>query len=92
MRSSLTPRGGPLPTLVAMDGPPIAVVGGGVAGMAAAARLAKVGHAVDLYEQAGVLGGSWAPYRLADGVWWTMPRRSRLPSAVAGSVSQERAP
>jgi phytoene dehydrogenase-like protein len=51
-----------------MDGPPIAVVGGGIAGMAAAARLAKIGHTVDLYERAGVLGGSWAPYELADGV------------------------
>src|SRR5215218_9137575 len=56
------------PTLMAMDGPPIAVVGGGLAGMAAAARLAKVGHTVDLYERAGVLGGSWAPYELTDGV------------------------
>jgi UDP-galactopyranose mutase len=53
---------------MAMDGPPIAVVGGGLAGMAAAARLAKVGHTVDLYERAGVLGGSWAPYELTDGV------------------------
>jgi phytoene dehydrogenase-like protein len=51
-----------------MERPPIAVVGGGLAGMAAAARLAKRGHAVDLYERAGVLGGSWAPYELADGV------------------------
>ena len=53
---------------MAMDEPPIAVVGGGLAGMAAAARLAKVGHTVDLYERAGVLGGSWAPYELTDGV------------------------
>ena len=51
-----------------MERPPIAVVGGGLAGMAAAARLAKLGHAVDLYERAGVLGGSWAPYELAAGV------------------------
>src|SRR5215217_7911906 len=68
MPSSLTPGLDRSPTLMAMDGPPIAVVGGGVAGMAAAARLARLGHAVDLYEQAGVLGGSWAPYELADGV------------------------
>jgi phytoene dehydrogenase-like protein len=53
---------------MAMDGPPIAVVGGGLAGMAAAARLAKLGHAVDLYERTGVLGGSWAPYELVAGV------------------------
>jgi UDP-galactopyranose mutase len=51
-----------------MERPPIAVVGGGFAGMAAAARLAKLGHAVDLYERAGVLGGSWAPYELTEAV------------------------
>ena len=38
---------------------PVAVVGGGLAGMAAAARLAKLGHPVDLFERAGALGGSW---------------------------------
>src|SRR5215218_6731855 len=68
MASSLTPGLDRSPTLMAMDGPPIAVVGGGLAGMAAAARLAKLGHTVDLYERAGVLGGSWAPYELTDGV------------------------
>jgi phytoene dehydrogenase-like protein len=41
---------------------PVVVIGGGLAGMAAAARLAKVGHAVELYERSGTLGGSWAPY------------------------------
>ncbi len=40
------------------------VVGGGIAGMAAAARLAKAGHAVDLYERKGVLGGRWAATEL----------------------------
>lgn len=39
---------------------PVVVVGGGVAGMAAAARLAKAGHAVELHERADVLGGRWA--------------------------------
>lgn len=46
---------------------PVVVVGGGLAGMAAAARLAKAGHAVQLFEAADRLGGSWAPYEL-DGV------------------------
>lgn len=55
-------------TLLGMERPPIAVVGGGLAGMAAAVRLAKLGHAVDLYERAGVLGGSWAPYELTETV------------------------
>lgn len=40
---------------------PVVVVGGGLAGMAAAARLAKAGHPVELYEAAASLGGSWAP-------------------------------
>ena len=42
----------------------VVVVGGGLAGMAAAARLAKAGHSVELYESGDRLGGSWAPYEL----------------------------
>jgi phytoene dehydrogenase-like protein len=51
-----------------MERPPVAVIGGGLAGMAAAARLAKLGHRVELYEKEGTLGGGWAPYQLQDGV------------------------
>jgi phytoene dehydrogenase-like protein len=47
---------------------PVIVIGGGLAGLAAAARLAKIGHAVELYEQSDKLGGSWAPYQLDDGI------------------------
>jgi UDP-galactopyranose mutase len=47
---------------------PVVVVGGGLAGLAAAARLAKVGHQVELYERSEVLGGTWAPYQLPSGV------------------------
>ena len=47
---------------------PVIVIGGGVAGLAAAARLAKSGHAVELYESSDRLGGTWAPYRLESGV------------------------
>lgn len=47
--------------------PPVVVVGGSVAGMAAAARLAKAGHPVELLEATERLGGRWAPYEL-DGV------------------------
>jgi phytoene dehydrogenase-like protein len=43
---------------------PVVVVGGGVAGMAAAARLAKAGHPVELYERAPALGGRWAATEL----------------------------
>jgi phytoene dehydrogenase-like protein len=45
----------------------VAVIGGGLAGMAAAARLAKAGHAVELYERSNTLGGSWAPYPMPTG-------------------------
>ena len=47
---------------------PVVVIGGGLAGLAAAARLAKAGHQVELYERSATLGGTWAPYRLASGV------------------------
>jgi phytoene dehydrogenase-like protein len=47
---------------------PVVVVGGGIAGLAVAARLAKVGHAVELYERSDRLGGTWAPYQLSIGV------------------------
>jgi phytoene dehydrogenase-like protein len=44
---------------------PVVVIGGGLAGMAVAARLAKAGHAVELYERSATLGGTWAPYPLS---------------------------
>ncbi len=44
---------------------PVVVIGGGLAGLAAAARLAKLGHRVELYEQSDALGGTWAPRPLA---------------------------
>jgi phytoene dehydrogenase-like protein len=47
---------------------PVIVIGGGLAGLAAAARLAKAGHAVELYERSDRLGGTWAPYQLDSGV------------------------
>ena len=43
---------------------PYVVVGGGLAGLAAAARLAKAGHPVELYEKSDRLGGRWAAYAL----------------------------
>lgn len=45
----------------------VAVVGAGIAGMAVAARLAKLGHPVELYEAEPSLGGAWAPYDGPDG-------------------------
>lgn len=42
----------------------VVVVGGGLAGLAAAARLAKAGRRVVLYERGDALGGTWAPAAL----------------------------
>jgi phytoene dehydrogenase-like protein len=47
---------------------PVIVIGGGLAGLAAAARLAKAGHPVELYERSDILGGTWAPYQLDSGI------------------------
>ena len=51
-----------------MTADPVVVIGGGLAGLAAAARLAKAGHQVELYEQSNALGGTWAPYQLDSGI------------------------
>ena len=47
---------------------PVVVVGGGPAGMAAAARLAKLGFGVELHERSERLGGRWAAHALPSGV------------------------
>ena len=60
----------------------VAVVGGSFAGMAAAARLAKLGHAVTLYEQDAELGGSLRPIRHEGFVWDAGPTTLTLPAAV----------
>lgn len=44
---------------------PVAVVGGGIAGLTAAWELARAGCEVDLYEASGRLGGALAPLTLA---------------------------
>lgn len=43
--------------------PSAAVIGGGISGMAAAARLSKAGYAVTLFEAGGELGGKLTDYR-----------------------------
>ncbi|MCX5416103.1 FAD-dependent oxidoreductase [Streptomyces sp. NBC_00059] len=58
------------------DAPSAAVIGGGIAGLAAATALAERGVRVTLYEREEVLGGRVAgwPVRLADGSGATMSR------------------
>jgi phytoene dehydrogenase-like protein len=60
----------------------VVVIGGGLAGMAAAARLAKLGHAVTLFEQASELGG--VVQRVTqDGYGWDLgPATMPLPAAL----------
>jgi uncharacterized protein with NAD-binding domain and iron-sulfur cluster len=47
--------------------PSVTVVGGGLAGMSAALRLAERGYRVKLYEQKGMLGGNLATRKLRTG-------------------------
>ncbi|MCK1795703.1 FAD-dependent oxidoreductase [Streptomyces sp. XM4193] len=58
------------------DAPRVAVLGGGIAGLAAATALAERGAQVALYEQGGALGGRLAGWhtRLTDGSSVTMSR------------------
>src|ERR1700744_2195539 len=45
------------------------IVGGGMLGLTIAYRLARLGHAVTVYEAAPELGGLAAPWGLGDLVW-----------------------
>ncbi|WP_447035162.1 FAD-dependent oxidoreductase [Streptomyces sp. DSM 118878] len=67
------PQGAPR---VTGEAPDVAVVGGGIAGLAAATALAERGVHVTLYERERQLGGRLAgwPVRLADGSTVTMSR------------------
>ncbi|GGO69729.1 phytoene desaturase family protein [Nocardioides deserti] len=60
----------------------VVVVGGGFAGLASAARLAKLGHEVTLLERSGVLGGALSTVE-ADGFAWDAgPTWTTLPAVV----------
>ena len=59
----------------------VVVVGGGLGGLASAARLAKLGHDVTLLEQDERLGGALAPWS-QDGFTWDRGAHSSLLPAV----------
>ena len=59
----------------------VVVIGGGLGGLASAARLAKLGHDVTLLEQEQQLGGALAPWT-EDGFTWDRGAHSTLLPAV----------
>ena len=60
----------------------VVVVGGGFGGMAAAARLAKIGHDVTLVEQADSLGGALSTVELDGFAWDAGPTSTLLPAVI----------
>ncbi|MFC7497564.1 MULTISPECIES: phytoene desaturase family protein [unclassified Nocardioides] len=60
----------------------VAVVGGGFGGLAAALRLAKLGHEVTLLERAPTLGGALSEVRAGDFAWDAGPTYTLLPAVV----------
>ncbi|MGF9760082.1 NAD(P)/FAD-dependent oxidoreductase [Microvirga sp. 0TCS3.31] len=60
----------------------VAVVGGGFSGMAAAARLAKLGHEVTVLERAEHLGGALTTVEDGDFAWDAGPTATLLPAVV----------
>lgn len=60
----------------------VVVVGGGFGGMAAAARLAKLGHEVTLLERSGSLGGALSSVELDGFAWDAGPASTLLPAVV----------
>lgn len=60
----------------------VVVVGGGFGGLAAAARLARLGHRVTLLERAASLGGALSSVALDGFVWDAGPTATVMPAVV----------
>ncbi|MCF6377313.1 FAD-dependent oxidoreductase [Nocardioides KLBMP 9356] len=60
----------------------VVVIGGGFGGMAAAARLAKLGHDVTLVERADTLGGALSTVELDGFAWDAGPTSTLMPAVV----------
>lgn len=60
----------------------VVVVGGGFGGMAAAARLAKLGHEVTLLERSAALGGALSAVELDGFAWDAGPTSTLLPAVI----------
>lgn len=60
----------------------VVVIGGGFGGMAAAARLAKLGHQVTLLERAAQLGGALTTVELDGFAWDAGPTTTLLPAVI----------
>ncbi len=60
----------------------VAVVGGGLGGIAAAVRLAKIGHEVSLFEARAELGGALGSHTRDGYTWDAGPTATALPGAV----------
>ena len=60
----------------------VVVIGGGFGGMAAAARLAKLGHAVTLLERSADLGGALSTVELDGFAWDAGPTSTLLPAVI----------
>jgi phytoene dehydrogenase-like protein len=60
----------------------VVVIGGGLGGMASAARLAKLGHEVTVLERQSTLGGALVPERAGDFSWDAVTSATLVPAVL----------